>query len=49
LGLSADPPRSHPGGIPLTHATSSAHRVAWAAVKHSYQKVGDRWIARESA
>jgi len=27
----------------------AAHRVAWAAVKHSYQKVGDRWLARESA
>jgi len=26
----------------------TAHRVAWAAVKHKYQKVGDRWIARES-
>jgi cation transport regulator len=25
---------------------STAHRVAWAAVKHSYQKVGERWIAR---
>jgi cation transport regulator len=26
----------------------TAHRVAWAAVKHSYQKVGERWIAREA-
>ena len=26
----------------------TAHRVAWAAVKHKYQKVGDHWIARES-
>lgn len=25
----------------------TAHRVAWAAVKHTYHKVGDRWIARE--
>ncbi len=25
---------------------STAHRVAWAAVKHSYRKVGERWIAR---
>ncbi|WP_411828569.1 ChaB family protein [Neorhizobium petrolearium] len=23
-----------------------AHRVAWAAVKRSYVKIGDRWIAR---
>jgi cation transport regulator len=28
---------------------STAHRVAWAAVKHGYRKVGDRWVARESA
>ena len=26
----------------------TAHRVAWAAVKHGYRKVGDRWIAREA-
>jgi cation transport regulator len=25
-----------------------AHRVAWAAVKRRYQKVGDRWVAREA-
>jgi cation transport regulator len=24
----------------------TAHRVAWAAVKHKYVKVGDSWIAR---
>lgn len=24
-----------------------AHRVAWAAVKHKYQKSGDRWIRCE--
>jgi len=23
-----------------------AHRIAWAAVKRSYRKVGDRWVAR---
>jgi len=26
----------------------TAHRVAWAAVKHGYRKVGDRWTERES-
>lgn len=26
---------------------STAHRVAWAAVKRKYQKFGDRWIAIE--
>jgi cation transport regulator len=24
----------------------AAHRIAWAAVKRSYVKVGDSWIAR---
>ena len=24
----------------------AAHRIAWAAVKRSYVKVGNRWIAR---
>ncbi|WP_291861405.1 ChaB family protein [Bradyrhizobium sp.] len=26
---------------------STAHRVAWAAVKRKYQKSGDRWIPLE--
>ena len=25
----------------------TAHRVAWAAVKKSYEKQGDRWIKKE--
>ena len=25
-----------------------AHRVAWAAVKRQYRKLGDRWMARAS-
>ena len=25
-----------------------AHRVAWAAVKHKYQKLGDEWVPRQS-
>lgn len=25
-----------------------AHRVAWAAVKKSYEKLGDDWIEREA-
>ena len=24
----------------------AAHRIAWAAVKRSYGKVGDSWVAR---
>jgi cation transport regulator len=23
-----------------------AHRVAWAAVKHKYEKAGDQWVPR---
>lgn len=23
-----------------------AHRIAWAAVKRSYEKIGDRWIQK---
>jgi cation transport regulator len=26
----------------------AAHRIAWAAVKRSYVKVGDRWMARNA-
>jgi cation transport regulator len=33
----------------LAQRERTAHRVAWAAVKHKYQKVGDRWIVRKSA
>lgn len=25
----------------------TAHRVAWAAVKHRYRKDGDQWVERE--
>lgn len=25
----------------------TAHRVAWAAVKESYRKKGDRWVRKE--
>jgi cation transport regulator len=24
----------------------AAHRIAWAAVKHGYVKVGETWVAR---
>jgi cation transport regulator len=26
---------------------STAHKIAWAAVKRKYRKSGDNWIARE--
>ncbi len=25
----------------------AAHRIAWSAVKRSYVKAGDRWVARD--
>jgi cation transport regulator len=31
----------------LTERESTAHRVAWAAVKHKFQKAGNRWIPRD--
>ncbi len=27
----------------------AAFRIAWAAVKHSYVKIGDEWVARETS
>jgi cation transport regulator len=27
----------------------ASHRIAWAAVKHSYVKAGETWVAREDA
>ena len=27
----------------------AAHRIAWAAVKRSYTKLGDRWVSRTEA
>jgi cation transport regulator len=30
------------------HCEQRAHRIAWGAVKRSYVKVGESWIARDS-
>ncbi len=27
----------------------ASHRIAWAAVKRSYVKVGDEWVSRDEA
>jgi cation transport regulator len=27
----------------------AAHRIAWAAVKRSYVKIGDSWVSRSGA
>ncbi len=34
---------AHAGDVRQEEA---AHRIAWAAVKRSYVKVGDSWVAR---
>jgi cation transport regulator len=31
------------------HIEEIAHRVAWAAVKKRYRKLGDAWVPREHA
>ncbi len=30
------------------HREEIAFRIAWAAVKRKYHKMGDRWVAREA-
>ena len=37
------------GGAEPARIEEIAHRVAWAAVKKRYRKVGDSWVARELA
>jgi cation transport regulator len=34
------------GNRPADKREVTAHRIAWAAVKHSYRKAGDRWVER---
>ena len=29
-----------------SHQEEVAHRIAWAAIKHGYMKVGDSWIRK---
>jgi cation transport regulator len=31
------------------HLPDHAHRIAWAAVKHTYVQHGDRWVAQDPA
>jgi cation transport regulator len=39
----ADPKKRRKGAS----QEETAHRVAWAAVKKLYEKVGDRWVKRK--
>lgn len=36
----------HAGGS-MEERESSADRVAWAAVKRQYRKLGERWVSRK--
>jgi len=38
-----DPSKRRKGGS----QEETAHRVAWAAVKEAYEKLGDKWVAKE--
>jgi cation transport regulator len=39
--------RAEHAGDPLQE--EAAHRIAWAAVKRVYVKMGDSWVAREGS
>ncbi len=39
--------KAHDSAVAEYGEGESAHRVAYAALKHSFEKVGDRWVAKE--
>ncbi|ORX05522.1 ChaB family protein [Mycolicibacillus trivialis] len=39
--------KAHDSALDEYGSESRAHRVAYAALKHSYEKVGDHWEAKE--
>ena len=39
---------AHYSALKEYDSEESAHRVAYAALKHSYERVGDRWVAKSS-
>ncbi len=39
--------KAHDAAVETYGEGERAHRTAFAAVKHSYEKVGDRWQAKE--
>lgn len=38
---------AHDSAVETYGEGESAHRVAFAAVKHAYQKEGDKWVAKD--
>ncbi|MFW0788774.1 ChaB family protein [Gordonia sp. CPCC 205333] len=41
--------KAHDSALGEYHDEKRAHRVAYSALKHSYEKVGDHWEAKTSA
>ena len=39
--------KAHDAAVEQYGEGERAHRTAFAAVKHSFEKVGDRWVAKE--
>ncbi|QRY61302.1 ChaB family protein [Gordonia sp. PDNC005] len=37
---------AHDSALEEYGSEESAHRVAYSALKHSYERVGDRWVAK---
>jgi cation transport regulator ChaB len=38
--------KAHDAAVKTYGDGERAHRVAWAALKHEYMKVGDRWVLK---
>lgn len=38
---------AHDSALEEYGSEESAHRVAYSALKHSYERVGDRWVAKK--
>lgn len=41
--------KAHDSAVKTYGEGSSAHRVAYAALKHQYEKEGDRWVKKAKA
>src|SRR5581483_7680078 len=40
--------KTHDSAVETYGEGSRAHRVAWASLKHSYEKAGDRWVPKKA-
>ncbi len=39
--------KAHDAAVEQYGEGERAHRTAWAALKHTHEKVGDRWVAKD--